>query len=1147
MSILKSFARCFFSHHASTQSSYHLSSREVAGLEYLVPPREQAAWRTAPRLRMTAGAAEPSPPLDTMAIPGVEYIVPPLGFENGLDGSPSSPRTFKTHKNLPHPRNGSVSGSVLSMSDSRRSSVGTARYVICESKLREDGSGLHVASLHTLRHQRRSISGGDLPPTPPAHSRNSSSSHSVALSNLSPLQTPAQSSEDVKSKASPSTPPNQRSPPTPEVTPPQTEYRPKASQNSSRPLLPGRFPSRSTTASRTESRTESFRTALESPVPSDGEESRSTVRSPPLSARTSRNTIRLVKSGGNRPSNRAESSRHANSEYQDEPQGLIPKGKVDFSSFDGEWASASEVEQEWDDNLARDVTVKRRRPTAHSKEQRHEFLDDRTVSPTNATRAQRAIPLQGRVLTYDSSEPRRSVTAPEAAATESPSHGHDRRLSGMSSKSTASTVVEAILVETTPRRQKTLRHVRRVDALRDSVWQSSPQSSAPSLRESGPRRRQLSHPRETTRESYASSSTVNSISSRKARREIWKAGAIPVVVVPDRHSSTRSTSQDRSLRSTSSQRSKRSNSNPTVPPLPQIPNQQDLTSYFDRPARRDRRTSEPDGSTPGDQRTMDFPPVVPRRTSSLSAPTSRNGSRSASITGSRRGSLTAESLRAHDSVIAASSAHASNREPSKPASSRTATSVPAVTVNSAPSYDQLKPDVPHQEIEDRKHLTSEGLLGSPMSTHATPFSQTSQETAAEIAQALAISIMPHKNRSVVMVDHRPSESSDGERKSQAADRPGRPIITTTEFQEGTEEGPVTPSQEQRDSLGDDMDSPLRNPRAPPEPPALRLIAATPSGLTPAEEKPRLLGNLYDDEKEDEREKSARGLEFVRRALGRRRHSYGPSPARDVRPGFLTRTLSLSRNTRRDPVEEPEDEDGRAFYDEPLPDDSRLHPHWRPSYYAGYHDDMAVDSYEMDDDDERHMHYPPIDNRPRPPKRSLSQRMKRTFAIMPLQDDAYSNDTMPERRTIRRTPSGNLRVVKHRGSAGSLRNRQKDSRPATAPEPPPRRVFFPRSYRSMNLVNNKIRNGVDASKTNAEPQHQNNDHNGLRRSWSLTRRLSEKRREKRSNELRQKISGPLNVRDGVNDIIRRGGPHEAYQSPREMKQHSSREQEQAGVI
>lgn len=1050
-----------------------------------------------------------------------------LHASSASPASPSSPRMFKKHRVLPHPRNGSANGSILGTPDSRRSSSGSGsqRYTqvpLADFVLCENGSGSHVASLHTLRHQRRKLSGVELPPTPPAHSRNSSSSHSVTLSNLSPLQTPAQSSEDVQSRTNPSTPPNQRSPPTPEVTPPRTEARHKAVP--SRPSLSHRVPSKSTT--RTDSRTESFRTALESPEPSDEEDSRSTLRPAPPSTRTSQITVRQLSGGEKISQSGSRIGSGVELDSLEGPHALTPKTKSEFNSFDGEWGSNSEVEQEWDDNLSRNVTVKRRRARTHVNGRPHEAVNDETVSPANVPKALRVLPLQGRILTYDSREPkRRSVTAPEAASTEAPKNSDARRLSGMSSRSAASTVVEAILVETPPPRHKTLRHVKRVDALRDSIWQSpsSPHSSAPSLQENGSRRRHVSRPRDAPRESYASNSTVNSISSRKARREVRKSGGIPVVVIPDRESSNRSSSQERSLRSASSQRSKRSHSITSVPP-PQVSSDRDLTSYFDRPPRRGRRrTSESDGSVPGDQRTIDFPPMVPRRTSSLSASTGRNGSREASRHGSRAGSLTAESLKAHDELtLAESTVQASNHAAAVPASSQTESPMPVVAVECVPSSNQSMPREDPAETEDDRRKTLDTLQGSPLlSTHATPFSVASVDTnmtAAEISQAMAVRIMPHQNRSVLMVDHRPSESSDGDRGSQGTERQDQPTITATEVYETSEEEPVTPQTDHPFSLSS-VDSPLRNPRAPPEPPVLQFIPATPSGLTPAEERPRLLGNFYEETGPEE--KPARGLAMVKRALTRRRNSYGPSPSRDNRPGFLTRKLSLSKNMRKSPAEDPEvEQDGDEFYDDEPRDESRLHPEWRPSHYPGDHGDD--EDYDVENEGELIMRYPPIDNRPRPPKRSLSERMKRTFAIMPLQDDydEYMLNNETERRTIRRTPSGNLRVVKHRGSVGSLRNQK--HRPITASET--RRVpIFPRS--------NKFTKGRRSDRdSDTESQH-----NGLRRTWSLTqsvheipRRISEKRREKRSNELRQKISGPRDVRDGVDDVIRRDGLRGTYQ-------------------
>lgn len=1113
---------------------------------------------------MAAGAVEHSPTLSyssysgSMTVPDVEYIVPPPGSVGSYQESHAStvssssaatPRSFKKHRPLPRTRNGSANGSLTGTPDSRTSSSGS-RYVhhpnpqpLSNFVLSENGSGSHVASLHTLRHQRRKISGGELPPTPPAHSRTSSSSHSVNLPNLTPpLQTPAQSSEDVQSKTSPSTPPNQRSPPTPDVTPPQSETRATAAAPSSRPTLAHRIPSKSTTA---DSRTESFRTALESPEISEEEEdsnstSNPTLRPVPQSARTSQITVREIVGGERKLPNGVGLGLGVESDTTEEPNDLTPKSKGDFTSFDGEWGAVSEVEQEWDDNLSRNVTVRKRRDRTHVNGQRHEVVDDKPVTPTNATNAVRALPLQGRILTYDAEARPRSFTAPEPvpAPTEAPTNRDSRRLSVMSAKSAASTVVGAILVETPPRQRKTLRHVKRVDSLRNSGWQpsSSPLSSVPSLHENASQQKRVSQARGSTRESYASTSTNNSVSSRKARRDVWKNGGIPVVVVPDRQSSNRSSSQERSLRSTSSQKSRRSHSITSVPP--QAPNHQDLASYLERPSRRGRRTSESDGSIPGDQRTIDIPPVVPRRTSSLSASTSRNGSREPSRHGSRAGSLTAESLQAHnDSTLAKSAAEpSSSREVAGPTSNRDETSVPVVTLNSTPSYDQFEPGQSSIDADDHHRRTVDTLFGSPhLSTQPTPFSDISEEThatAAEISHAMAVSIVPHQNRSVLMVDHRPSDSSDGERISQGPGRTDRAIVTTTEVNETEssatlpddfaihpqEEEPVTPQTWHPGSV-ENLDSPLRHPRAPPEPPVLRFIAATPSGLTPAEERPRLLGNFYEPEPEPEPyEEPPRGLAMLRK-LTKRRNSYGPSPSR---PGFLARRLSLIRNAQDDTAEDPElDQDDHATYDDEPRDESRLHPDWRPSYYPGYFGDEDDEVYDMGDEElGEPIRYPPIDNRPRPPKRSLSQRMKRTFAIMPLQDyDEYTQDDGTDRRTIRRTPSGNLRVVKHRGSVGSMRTKkQHKNRPDTAPETPRRGPIFPRSYSWTR----KSRRGSRDSDTDSQGS-------GLRRTWSLTqsvggipRRISEKRREKRSNELRQKISGPLNVRDGVDDVIRRDG-------------------------
>ncbi|ROV96841.1 hypothetical protein VMCG_07854 [Cytospora schulzeri] len=451
-------------------------------------------------------------------------------------------------------------------------------------------------------------------------------------------------------------------------------------------------------------------------------------------------------------------------------------------------------------------------------------------------------------------------------------------------------------------------------------------------------------------------------------------------------------------------------------------------------------------------------------------------------------------------------------------------------------------------------------------------------------------MVPHKIKSVVI---RPSEGSDGDQRSPITVRPDRPTITTTEVDGVTkvhETEPFTPSQ--AGSSAEDVDSPLRNPREPPEPPAIQFIPATPSGMTPAEEKTKMLGNFY----EELEEKPARSPSVVRRALGRRRHStHSPSPVRKTRPGFLTRTFSLSRNVRKDTTEFPDPDDYAVANDDDI-DETRLHPDWRPSYFHGYDDDDGYDYgvFDPDDDDEEE-DYRHRRRRPAPLKRSLSERMKRTFAIMPLQD-VYDRDAgpPPDRRTLKRTSSGNLRVVKKRGSVGSsLREkRKKDNqyhqhqhhhRPSTAPDSrdsnnnssssnsnngsSSRRVFWPSRSNSLRRGQSQNRNrhgdddddasGVAASAPSPEngkaaaaaaaADHRDRDRERGRampprtsetRRWSvsqnigtLTRRLSEKRREKRSNELRGKISGPREVRDGVGEVYQREGFREAFMRPR----------------
>lgn len=736
----------------------------------------------------------------------------------------------------------------------------------------------------------------------------------------------------------------------------------------------------------------------------------------------------------------------------------------------------------------------------------------------------------------------------------------------MSTKSTASTVVEAFLVETAPQRRKTLRHVKKQMTLRDSRSDLSPTSSAPTsvsaYVENSPRRRR-SNPKlkEAPRESHASTATFNSISSRKARREVQKNGGIPVVIIPERRSSVKS-SKEPSLRSTSSRRSKRSQSLSSAQP-PNASKSRELVLHAERPARRTRAASEADGSRPGDQRTIDFPPVIPKRSSSLSAPTSRNASRT--------GSLTAESLKAHNAFqgqkgdpvlegvhrmletlqtqkqehphdasneapnpqIAHEPLPAENGALKTPKSSHVDDVRPQVLIRHATSIESKSEAVSHprnyadshdthEDHEHRLHVDRYGdpFFGKRLSVQNTPFSQASMDTTgtshAEVSEAMAVNIYPHQNKSLLIVNHsnKPSESASLEQYR--ASQLETPKIRTTN---PNGDVPTTPPQGFPFSM-DDVDSPLRNPRAPPEPPAvppaINFIPATPSGLTPAVEKQKMLGNYYDmtSEEKPKRRPSLLQRTFSNRGRRERDSYYGPSPARPT--NLLTRTLSLSRNYRRSREWGDEQRPRRhSMADDGPADETRLHPFWRPSYID------ASDS-ESDDTDSwvderlggRTYKYPRIDNRPNPPRRSLSARMKRTFAILPVKDEYDAGDPL-DKRTIRRTPSGNLRVMKFRRSLESMpRLPVNDGRPYTAPEGARPRLRF--WGRSGSLKRRRSLLGGSFLPT-------------LGQRINIPRRMSEKRREKRNQELRRMISAPREVRDGVGDVIRRGGVREGFEA------------------
>lgn len=209
------------------------------------------------------------------------YFDPP--YDQPASNS-TTPRSFKQHKPLPHPKKkGERPAETITdpRSCSLTGSVGNAPSPKHSSSSQSSASLAREYEGPSMR-----APGPDLPPTPPTHSRSSSGSQSVVPSSLTHVASPAQTPANTSSKT-PGTPPNQRSPPTPDVTPPKAERRPKAI----RPRLTDRLSSKATTA---DSRTASFITARENASSSE-EDDRSTVRTTLSPRRTgSQSTVRPV-------------------------------------------------------------------------------------------------------------------------------------------------------------------------------------------------------------------------------------------------------------------------------------------------------------------------------------------------------------------------------------------------------------------------------------------------------------------------------------------------------------------------------------------------------------------------------------------------------------------------------------------------------------------------------------------------------------------------------------------------------------------------------------------------------------------------------------------------------------------------------------
>lgn len=461
------------------------------------------------------------------------------------------------------------------------------------------------------------------------------------------------------------------------------------------------------------------------------------------------------------------------------------------------------------------------------------------------------------------------------------------RLSGISTTST----VEAIVVDTEPKRQQTLRHRGRNASLRSasSPIPASNRNSLLSNPDSPPR---LHHKKarlsNQNRLSFGSE-VSRSLSTTSAAATQPKPEIIRVAVIPERSSSLRS-STNSSKRHSAFSSSAASGGQRSI-------RMDGRGESFDLP-RHKRAVSEPFSSAMSfSNRGKDkrFPPPVPARSSSLSAPTSRSNSRANSVTSEH---LRLRRVAAEEDV---------RKTLARMESERTAPTEHALTHPS----DQLDTTSVDRDAEHWADMR-------PPSTLQTPFSQQSFHSTSpgvvEMGEARAVNLFPHNNHSLQIIESNPLPES----------RAVQELYTSGRDLQLVAGEPATPVASLLPMLS--VDSPLRNPRDPPKPPQFKVIPPTPASLTSRDDSDRQLGN-----KNPTRRGSGRRFGSMRRpSIANRRYSGSFVKS-------FGRSLSLNAKNKK--------------ADQDL--DGTLHPFWRPrGFWDGFSesDNEEGDRYEARDRD-----------------------------------------------------------------------------------------------------------------------------------------------------------------------------------------------------
>ena len=672
------------------------------------------------------------------------------------------------------------------------------------------------------------------------------------------------------------------SPPTPETTPPRQVH--KSSIVDSLPVIrnvsDGRPPS---SRHAPESRTDSFRTAREN-LSSD-EESH-----PPDSPSLHASRQRWLRDAGLAKQRdvglglglESDDDEPATPKEIDPPKAA--EKDADFVAFNGVWDSNTQYDME---DTESQITAHRDSDKEEKQKPAGVLEVPHSDSPTLGIEARPLSKKETRVRRRAGQRKRSSREEGKEKAVEQDSRplennmndsdaefqeANDKRLS---QASTTSTIVEAMIVESPPQRLQTLRHTGKMMRL-GSFHNAQTHSTRSSLQSDDRclkhQLRNASNPDQGLRKSFASE--IAQTTPQRSTKS--KGDSAPVVVIPDRRSSLQSSvDSGKRLSRTFSFNSRQQSSRPTTAP-------EDAVGYFDVP-RRDRRTVSAvvQRATPCKlEKKVEKDTTLPADTdiSPAAAAASRELSRTTSVTSG--GMLT----------------HYIPQTPT--------------------SQEEISPKT--AEIHENKVLgldrSSSGDWASsrPRSSLLTPFSLRSTHSSTpgtlEINEATAISIYPHTNKSILVIQETAGRDDASPREKSAVIAGNASIALPCALAPVIHQ-PVPPSPQR-----EIMSSPLQNPREPPQPPDLRIIPATPANAASSSED--TVRNVKESRRNS---RFSAPFSSLKRAVSARRYSESIS-----NPFAFSRTLSMrSPNTHQ----RPHTTENR---------DSQLHPFWRP---RAFWDDM----------------------------------------------------------------------------------------------------------------------------------------------------------------------------------------------------------------